>query len=92
MTLVEINLIDDDKSENGIIFLFILAQKRNRNFILDQTNVYPSARKRKMKNFSGFLRRAVIIQPEDSEIQRRSEQRTVEDGKVQYYTNSVFNL
>ncbi|VDI10442.1 heterogeneous nuclear ribonucleoprotein U-like protein 1 [Mytilus galloprovincialis] len=70
-----------DKATKCLNKLFEMAQKRNRNFILDQTNVYPSARKRKMKNFSGFLRRAVIIQPEDSELQRRSEQRTVEDGK-----------
>lgn len=33
-----------------------------------------------MKNFSGFFRRAVVIQPDDPELQRRSEKRTVEDG------------
>ena len=71
-------------------YIFIIAQKRHRNFILDQTNVYPSARKRKMKNFSGFFRRAVVIQPDDPELQRRSEKRTVEDGKEVYYLNDQF--
>lgn len=70
-----------DKATKCLNKLFEMAQKRNRNFILDQTNVYPSARKRKMKNFSGFFRRAVVIQPDDGELQRRSEKRTVEDGK-----------
>lgn len=42
--------------------------------------MYPSARKRKMKNFSGFFRRAMILQPEDSELTRRAEKRTAEDG------------
>lgn len=33
-----------------------------------------------MKNFSGFFRRAMIVQPDDAELMRRSEKRTVEDG------------
>lgn len=70
-----------DKATKCLNKLFEIAQKKHRNFILDQTNVYPSARKRKMKNFSGFFRRAVVIQPDDPELQRRSEKRTVEDGK-----------
>lgn len=35
-----------------------------------------------MKNFHGFYRIGGVIQPEDLELQRRSEKRTVEDGKV----------
>lgn len=54
------------------------AAKRRRNLILDQTNVYPSARKRKMRNFQGFYRRVVVIQPNDQELIRRSEKRTAE--------------
>lgn len=63
-----------------IVINFSTAKNKNRNYILDQTNVYPSARKRKMKNFSGFFRRAMILQPEDSELTRRAEKRTAEDG------------
>lgn len=56
------------------------AAKRRRNYILDQTNVYGSARRRKMKNFTGFYRIAAVIQPTDSELERRSKKRTQEDG------------
>lgn len=70
-----------DKATKALNKLFEIAKNKNRNYILDQTNVYPSARKRKMKNFSGFFRRAMILQPEDSELTRRAEKRTAEDGK-----------
>ena len=56
------------------------ASKKKRNFILDQTNVYPSARRRKMRNFKGFIRRAAILVPDDNELKRRSDKRTYEDG------------
>ena len=65
-----------------IMCSFLLtASKKKRNFVLDQTNVYPSARRRKMRNFKGFIRRAAIIVPDDSELKRRSDKRTYEDGK-----------
>ncbi|KAK3091275.1 hypothetical protein FSP39_018519 [Pinctada imbricata] len=70
-----------DKATKCLNKLFEIAKSKHRNYILDQTNVYPSARRRKMKNFQGFYRRACILQPDDSELQRRSEKRTVEDGK-----------
>lgn len=56
------------------------ASKKKRNFILDQTNVYPSARRRKMRNFKGFIRKAAILVPDDAELKRRSDKRTYEDG------------
>jgi len=52
--------------------LFRLAQ---------QTNVYPSAQRRKMRPFEGFQRRAVVIVPTDDEFQRRCEQREKVEGK-----------
>ena len=48
---------------------------------MDQTNVYPSARRRKMKNFKGFIRRAAVMVPDDPELKRRSDKRTFEDGE-----------
>lgn len=57
--------------------------------------MYPSARRRKMKNFHGFYRVAAIIQPDDLELQRRSEKRTVEDGMYrfcEYIVNSYLSL
>ena len=46
-----------------------------------QTNVYPSAQRRKMRPFEGFQRRAVVIVPTDEEFQSRSEQREKVEGK-----------
>lgn len=62
--------------------LLPIAASLNRNYILDQTNVYPSARKQKMRYFAGFLRVAVVIQPELGEHERRMCQRTRENGKA----------
>ena len=64
-----------------MMVLFPGAKKR-RNIILDQTNVYATARKRKMKNFSGFIKIAAVLQPTDSELNRRAEKRTREEGKL----------
>ena len=44
--------------------------------------MYPSARRRKMKNFRGFIRRAAVMVPDDPELVRRSEKRTYEDGML----------
>ncbi|XP_052265437.1 uncharacterized protein LOC127867956 isoform X2 [Dreissena polymorpha] len=70
-----------DKASKCLNKLFEIASKKKRNFILDQTNVYPSARRRKMRNFKGFIRKAAILVPDDSELKRRSDKRTYEDGK-----------
>ena len=61
--------------------MHVAASKRRRNYILDQTNVYASARKRKMKNFVGFHRVCAILQPDDAELKRREWKRTHEDGE-----------
>ncbi|XP_050722479.1 heterogeneous nuclear ribonucleoprotein U-like protein 1 isoform X2 [Eriocheir sinensis] len=61
--------------------LLELAYKRRRNFIVDQTNVYPSAQRRKMKGFAGFKRRAVVICPTDEDLKKRTEKREKEEGK-----------
>ncbi|CAL1526307.1 unnamed protein product [Lymnaea stagnalis] len=71
-----------DKATKCLNKLFTMAAKRRRNYILDQTNVYGSARRRKMKNFTGFYRIGAVIQPADLELERRSKKRTQEDGKV----------
>ncbi|XP_064089121.1 heterogeneous nuclear ribonucleoprotein U-like protein 1 [Macrobrachium nipponense] len=61
--------------------LLEMSYKRKRNFIIDQTNVYPSARRRKMKGFPGFYRRAVVLVPDDAEFQRRTEKQIRQEGK-----------
>ncbi|XP_059145117.1 putative uncharacterized protein DDB_G0282133 [Physella acuta] len=51
------------------------AGMSRRNYIIDEPNVCPSIREKKLKGFTGFTRRAVIIQPSDLELQRRAEER-----------------
>ena len=49
--------------------------------MLRQTNVYPSAQKRKMRGFGGFKRRAVVICPSDEQLKQRTQKREKEEGK-----------
>jgi len=58
-----------------------VAAKRRRNYILDQTNVYPTARAKKMRDFSGFDCQAVVAVPTDDEFRRRVAEREAIEGK-----------
>ncbi|XP_068210926.1 heterogeneous nuclear ribonucleoprotein U-like protein 1 isoform X1 [Palaemon carinicauda] len=70
-----------DKCTKCLNKLLGMSYSEKRNFIIDQTNVYPSARKRKMKGFPGFYRKAVVIVPDDAEFQRRTEKQISKEGK-----------
>uniref|UniRef100_A0A8C3USM5 Heterogeneous nuclear ribonucleoprotein U like 1 n=1 Tax=Catharus ustulatus TaxID=91951 RepID=A0A8C3USM5_CATUS len=61
--------------------LIQIAARKRRNYILDQTNVYGSAQRRKLRPFAGFRRRAVVICPTDAELRARTRKRTDEEGK-----------
>ncbi|XP_069799475.1 heterogeneous nuclear ribonucleoprotein U-like protein 1 [Dendropsophus ebraccatus] len=61
--------------------LIQIAARRKRNYILDQTNVYATAQRRKMRPFEGFRRKAVIICPTDDDLRDRIVKRTDEEGK-----------
>ncbi|CAH1388664.1 unnamed protein product [Nezara viridula] len=61
--------------------LMDIGCRRQRNYILDQTNVYPAAQRRKMRNFEGFTRKAVVIVPTDEEFKRRVNEREQLEGK-----------
>ena len=61
--------------------LLELASSRRRNYILDQTNVFPTARGKKMKPFSGFQCKAIVVVPSDDEFRRRVQAREAKDGK-----------
>ncbi|GIY39085.1 heterogeneous nuclear ribonucleoprotein U-like protein 1 [Caerostris extrusa] len=61
--------------------MFEIGAKLQRNYILDQTNVYPSAQRRKMRNFEGFKRIAVVVLPTNAEYKRRCNKRDQEEGK-----------
>jgi heterogeneous nuclear ribonucleoprotein U-like protein 1 len=59
-----------------------IAETKNRNYILDQTNVYPGAQRRKMKNFHGFHRTAAVLVNTDEVLKYRTEKRQREEGKL----------
>lgn len=61
--------------------MFAIGSKLRRNYILDQTNVYPTAQRRKMRNFDGFKRKAVVVVPSETEYKRRCDKRDREEGK-----------
>uniref|UniRef100_A0A9I9CEW4 SPRY domain-containing protein n=1 Tax=Cucumis melo TaxID=3656 RepID=A0A9I9CEW4_CUCME len=52
-----------------------------RNYIIDQTNVYKHARRRKLKPFADFQKIAVVVFPKPEELRRRSAERFREMGK-----------
>ncbi|XP_059659752.1 uncharacterized protein LOC132306387 [Cornus florida] len=61
--------------------LLLRASKTSRNYILDQTNVYKSARKRKLRPFANYRKIAVVVFPKPEELTARSEKRFKEMGK-----------
>merc|ERR1712142_730511 len=70
-----------DKSTKCLNRMIEMAARKKRNYILDQTNVYASARRRKMTPFEGFQRKAVVVLPTEEEFKNRVKQRTEEEGK-----------
>ena len=61
---------------------FKIAERKNRNYILDQTNVYFNARRRKMGNFHGYRRIAAVIVNTNEVLKERTLKREKEEGKV----------
>lgn len=69
-----------EKLTKSLSKLLEIASQRRRNYILDQTNVYPSIQRRKMRSFEGFKRRAVVLVVSDEEQSKRLEKQE-EDQK-----------
>ncbi|KAJ0983694.1 hypothetical protein J5N97_011949 [Dioscorea zingiberensis] len=61
--------------------LLLRASKTPRNYILDQTNVYKSARIRKLKAFIEYRKIGVVVFPTPHELKFRADKRFREMGK-----------
>ncbi|KAL6544783.1 hypothetical protein OROMI_023645 [Orobanche minor] len=70
-----------DRATKIFNVLLSRASKIHRNFIIDQTNVYKSARKRKLKPFADFVKIAVVVFPRAEELKIRADKRSEEMGK-----------
>lgn len=57
------------------------ASTIRRNFIIDQTNAYKHARKRKLKPFAYYIKIAAVVFPTAEELKSRSEKRSIEMGR-----------
>ena len=71
--------------------LMKIAKQRKRNYILDQTNVYPTARSRKMKDFKGYIVKTIVVVPTNDEFQRRCQERFVKDG-IEIPAQAMINM
>lgn len=67
-----------DKAAKCLHRLFELAPSKKRNYILDQTNVYLSAQKKKMRPFEEFNRKAIVCIPTQEDLKKRTEDRKKE--------------
>ncbi|RHN71837.1 putative P-loop containing nucleoside triphosphate hydrolase [Medicago truncatula] len=65
------------------MFKVILPMVANvpHNYIIDQTNVYKTARKCKLRPFSDYQKIAVVVFPKPEELKRRYEKGSKEMGK-----------
>ncbi|KAL0300756.1 UNVERIFIED_CONTAM: Heterogeneous nuclear ribonucleoprotein U-like protein 1 [Sesamum radiatum] len=70
-----------DRATKIFNVLLSRASKIPRNFIIDQTNVYKSARKRKLKPFANYIKIAVVVFPTAEELKLRADKRFKEMGK-----------
>ena len=71
------------KRASGILNkLFVVAKSNPRNYILDQTNVYFTARRRKMESFKQYKRKAVVIVNKPQILAQRIEKQQQLEGKI----------
>nr|CAH7718709.1 unnamed protein product [Callosobruchus chinensis] len=81
-----------DKLQKAMSRLHWMASQRRRNYILDQTNVYPSAQRRKLQPFEGFKRKAVIIVLGDEEQARRQALKKAAVGSKEVPDSTVLEM
>ncbi|XP_018401883.1 PREDICTED: heterogeneous nuclear ribonucleoprotein U isoform X2 [Cyphomyrmex costatus] len=73
-----------DRCNRALDQLINIAGDRRRNYILDQkSNMYSSVQRRKMRNFCGYQRKAIVVIPTDEEYnQRLSMHNTIEGNSL----------
>lgn len=59
------------KATRSLQDLIRCASSRRRNIIIDQTNVFPNAQRRKARPFQGYVRRCVVVVPSDEDYKAR---------------------
>jgi len=59
------------KATRSLQDLIRTASARKRNVIIDQTNVFPNAQRRKARPFQGYVRRCVVVVPSDEDYKAR---------------------
>jgi len=59
------------KATRSLQDLIRCASQRRRNIIIDQTNVFPNAQRRKARPFQGYVRRCVVVVPSDEDYKAR---------------------
>ncbi|XP_014213094.1 heterogeneous nuclear ribonucleoprotein U-like protein 1 [Copidosoma floridanum] len=80
----------EEKCSRALAKLLESAPSRRRNYILDQqANVYGSAQRRKMRNFYGFHRKAVVLIPSDEDFKARIAKCKEESGRVEIRESSI---
>ncbi|XP_019754022.1 heterogeneous nuclear ribonucleoprotein U-like protein 2 [Dendroctonus ponderosae] len=71
-----------DRAQKCLNLLTDKGSLRRRNYIIDQTNLFPNAQRRKLRSFEGFKRKAVIVVCEDDEHARRQKDQQNDFGKI----------
>lgn len=80
-----------DKLTKLLNTLLEIACQRRRNYILDQTNVYPSVQRRKMRSFDDFKRKAVVVVVSDDELKKRLTKQE-DEGQKEYTDNKILEM
>lgn len=59
------------KVMGSVLRIMERANRKKRNYILDQANIYRNGHVKKMGPFEGFHRRCIVVVPSDEEYERR---------------------